>query len=963
MKYEFPAGHALSDMVVEKLCHFDEGFALTDAQYEALDNGVGRGESLLVASPTSTGKTLIGLLGIANSLESGANAVYLVTHRALAQQKMEDFKGQLLDPFLDGDSGSLVLATGDYVRDSSGNDVGDPLGAKLLVATYEKYLALLSASGIPSDMRNTTIICDEIQIIADENRGQSVEVLLSLLRKVGWRQFIGLSAVLTSKDARELSDWLDISLVNCPLREKHIQYCCHTQSGVAVLDTSAPDVLAERVPYKGRPVLDTLGIVKYILEHDKQSLPIIVFCMTVKETYKLAEELVGAPDKGQMSMYFDDLPGTFANEFLSRSMAKRVAIHNADLTDEERRVVEHSLLERKVDVIFATSTLAAGVNFPLASAVFASYERYNFARRVYLPIEQSDFHNMAGRVGRMGYEGLSGKVFFVAKNVIDEKIALQYLNLGAMTAVKARVSPDRFNLLALQLVSSGLCASKSEVTELILGTFSAIRELENNPKNYGLWPGKISTAIDGLVQEGYLLSADSGVLSVSPVGKSVGLSGLTPETSSFILGYLVRKSNDLISCLPTASSSGDLDKLAFLVLSTALSSPEFIPMHGKSATRMLHWTLNKDFLFNADVYSDSLCERVWRADVKPINAAHICLQWMSGVPLRDLERLLPDLRAGAIRELIRNVVWVLQGISSILTSVVDKRIPRELLPKVVSELDADLDGLSKLPRIIRRFTTRLIEGLPDSAMWLIELNVVGGNFRLSREEIISIYHSGYARPEMLMLGSPDADEVRQKVFEKAKPAPIAKSNWLRDSVKSWKKNARKTYAERHQRRAKKCANVELIKQYYEALGDSFEQSFEAVLKVLNINYVRVDGKGVSGAPDYLLKLTDSPDLVFELKSKQNDNLVDYNGATEVLAASEIHGFKDCFCVTLCHPGVDPSVPLTIAGCGRLSVIESGDLAEALLRLCEGKLTQSQLWQWLTTPGQALVDDLPFIEYN
>jgi helicase len=963
LKYELPEGHALSDAVIQKLCSFSDGFAITDAQYEALNNGVGRGESLLVASPTSTGKTLIGLLGIASSLELSANAVYLVTHRALAQQKMEDFRGQLLDGFLGGDPASLVLATGDYVRDSSGNDVGDPLGARLLVATYEKYLALLSASGIPSDMRNTTIVCDEIQIIADETRGQSVEVLLSLLRKVGWRQFIGLSAVLTSKDASELSDWLGISLVNCPLREKHIQYCCHTQSGVAVLDTSRPEVLPARVAYKGKPTLDASAIVRYILEHEKGSLPIIVFCMTVKDTYKLAEQLVGEPDKGQALLDFDDLPGTFANEFLSRSMAKRVAIHNADLTDDERRVVETSLLERKVDVVFATSTLAAGVNFPLGSAVFASYERYNFSRKVYLPIEQSDFHNMAGRVGRMGYDGLSGKVFFVAKSVYDEKTALQYLNLDAMTAVKARISPDRFNLLALQLVSSGLCASKFEVSELILGTFSSIRELESNPKSHDQWPGKISAAIDSLVEAGYLLSADSGVLSVTPVGKAVGLSGLTPETSSFVLDYFSRKSGDLIECLPTSVSPGDLDKLAFLVLSSALSSPEFVPMNGKSETRQLHWTLDKDFLFNADVYSDSLCERVWRANVKPVNAAHICLQWMKGAALRDLERLLPDLRAGAIRELIRNVVWVLQGVSAILTSVVDKRMPRELLPSVIALRGANLDELSKLPRVIRRFTSRLNVGLPDNALWLTELNIVGGNFKLSREEILSIYHAGYSRPESLMLGSAEADEVRNKVFEKARPSPVVKSNWLRDSVREWKKESRKAYSERHQRRAKKCPNVDLVKGYYESLGDNFEKSFEAVLDVLKIEYVKVDGSGVTGAPDYLLKLADSPGVVVELKSKQNDKLVNYNEATEVLAASEIHGFKEYFCVTLCHPGVDPSVPLTIAGCGRLSVIESGDLAEALLRLCEGKLTQSQLWQWLTTPGQALVDDLPFIEYS
>jgi helicase len=43
-------------------------------------------------------------------------------------------------------------------------------------------------------------------------------------------------------------------------------------------------------------------------------------------------------------------------------------------------------------------------------------------------------------------------------------------------------------------------------------------------------------------------------------------------------------------------------------------------------------------------------------------------------------------------------------------------------------------------------------------------------------------------------------------------------------------------------------------------------------------------------------------------------------------------------------------------------VESTDLGEALLRLCEGVLTQPQLWQWLASPGQAPAIDLPYREY-
>lgn len=97
LKYKLPNNHYLSDLTINNLVFKKDGQpALSDVQFVALEKGVGRGESVLVLSPTSTGKTQIALWAIAHSLENGNNTVYLVTHRALAKQKFEDFKTQLL---------------------------------------------------------------------------------------------------------------------------------------------------------------------------------------------------------------------------------------------------------------------------------------------------------------------------------------------------------------------------------------------------------------------------------------------------------------------------------------------------------------------------------------------------------------------------------------------------------------------------------------------------------------------------------------------------------------------------------------------------------------------------------------------------------------------------------------------------------------------------------------------------
>lgn len=967
MKYELPSGHGLSDETLNHLVFTEDGKpALSNAQYAALEAGVGRGESLLVVAPTSTGKTQIALWAIAKSLELRSNTVYLVTHRALAKQKFDDFRLQILPTYLAGEAEGLVLATGDHVVNANGEVPKEPLRSPLLVATYEKYLGLLSAQGIPQDMRGTVVVCDEIQLLGDKHRGQSVELLLTLLKRAGWRQFIGLSAVLQPADASNLADWLGVKLVVQQTREKHLQYECWTNRGVVISRSDKPEHIEEGGRFPPNASVGTTSALLSLFRERVPPRPIIVFCMTKQQTYDLAEEFLtaaGRTTNGQLSLAFDGLPETNANSILSRMLVSRVASHNADLTDEERRVVERHLLEGKLDVVFATSTLAAGVNFPLGAAVFASWQRWDFATRCRVPIEPGEFHNMAGRVGRMGFDHEQGRVIFFATSDAEYRNAREYLNLGNLPALEPRVTPEHFDQLTLQLVASGLCSTLESLEILVCSTFSGLRESDRNTQGFRTWPTRLSSSVESLLAAGLLIKSGAGTLSATPVGKAVGLSGLHPMTCTQLLGYFAAKAKCFTNCLPTPTSSGEITKLAFMLFSACFSTPEFRPRGGRQPSRPLPFPLEKGYLFDASSLADDLIEPVWQADIMPINAAKLSCDWIDGAEIRSLESSLPQLSAGALRDLFRNLAWILQGVAAILTAAADKRVPDALRPKALQAEGVDLEALAKLPRVVRRLSFRVSEGLPDDVLWLTTLNQPSSQYHLTRTEILALRSTGFASPEKAMLGSQEADLARIAAFAKAKPTPQAKANWLRDSVREWKNQQRQRATERHQRRATRCSQSALVQRYYVAKGTEFETVFEEILAFMKISFQRLDDKSKTGAPDYLLSFLSSPPLIVELKSREGDKLVDYNKAVEVLAASEVHGHKETFCVTLCHPGVDPSVPLTIVGCGRLCVVESSDLGEALLRLCDGSLSQAQLWQWLATPGQALASDLPFREYT
>ncbi len=963
MKYELPENHGLSDKIIGSLVYTENGSAaLTDSQYAALESGLGLGKSVLVVSPTSTGKTQIAVWAIASGIEVNANTVYLVTHRALAKQKFNDFKDLLLTNYLNSDPSCVVLATGDVVMDCSGETPADPLRSPVLIATYEKYLAMLSASGVPSSLGNTVVVCDEIQLLGDKHRGQNVEILLTLLRNAGWKQFVGLSAVLEEKDSEDLSNWLKVSHVRTTTREKDLRYEYWNSINIESVSTSSPeDTVIKALPTGVSP--ETLKVIRYLENRSPAPLPVIVFCMRKQDIYDLAtadlEARVGT-NGAQLPLDLGDLPETTANSFLATALSHRIAIHSADLTDDERKIVEDGLIEGKVDVVYATSTLAAGVNFPLGAAVFHSWVRWDGNQRTYMPIDPSEFHNMAGRVGRMGSDHEEGRVIFFPTSGVPQTAYKSYLQLDVLPPIQHRINVENFDQLSLQLIATGLCATVEDIVKIIKTSFSGLREEDKNLESFETWDALINDGVGKLIQYGFVVKMTDGRLIATPVGKSVGHSGFRPISAVMLVEYFSTKGNVLASLIGTPINNDRINRFAYLIFAASFSIPEFRPHQGKQPSRFLPWSL-KNIPFDASSYADDLFEPNWFADLLPTNAAQFSLDWINGAMLVDQEKTEKNIRAGTLLEMYRNLGWVLQGISLILSAASDKRTPEPLRPKSLQENESLISILRKLPRAITRLSYRVATGLPDDVLWMNTINQTGEPFKVTRDEIIGFREKQFSKPELLVLGDSNSDHIRCAVFEKAKPAPQVKANWFRDRCRSWKSDQRIRAQERHQQRARGCSEIALIQEFYEARGDEFELAFEEILTNLGIGFNKLDDNTKTGAPDYLIQLKDSPPLIFELKTREGNNLINYNGATEVLAASEIHGHKDTFCVTLCQPGVDPSVPMNITGSGRLSVVESNDLGEGLLRLCQGKLTQEQLWQWFATPGQALSADLPYKE--
>lgn len=174
---------------------------LRPCQTKSINRGLFKDNNLLVCTPTASGKTLVAELAILNAIfHDHGKVVYVVPLRALASEKFKDFK-KLYSKFF-----RIAISSGDI-------DSADSYLSRydLIITTSEKLDSLLRhrAQWL---QQVKVLVLDEIHLLNDPGRGPTLEILITLMRKLLPKlQLIGLSA--TIGNPKELAAWLDAKLV------------------------------------------------------------------------------------------------------------------------------------------------------------------------------------------------------------------------------------------------------------------------------------------------------------------------------------------------------------------------------------------------------------------------------------------------------------------------------------------------------------------------------------------------------------------------------------------------------------------------------------------------------------------------------------------------------------------------------------------------------------------------------
>jgi ATP-dependent RNA helicase HelY len=392
---------------------------------------VERGNSVLVAAPTGAGKTTVAEFAIFRAMQEPRTKVFYTTPmKALSNQKYNELVGEW-------GPDAVGLLTGDTNINS---------GARIVVMTTEVLRNMLYAnSALLRDLG--TVVMDEVHFLGDRFRGAVwEEVIIHLPQRV---RMVSLSA--TVSNAEEFGDWLqtvrgDTEVIVSEERPVPLQQHVLVRSKFLDLFDSSGTVGTNRVnpelvelargsgdrPHSGRGPrssgrqfeqrrnfndgrMDHSGIVSLL--EGRNLLPAIFFIFSrngcdqaVRQVLRSGVRLTQKHERDRIREIAEERCRSILDEDLGvlgywewlEGLERGVAAHHAGMLPAFKEVVEELFRMKLLKVVFATETLALGINMPARTVVLEKLEKFNGEARV--PITPGEYTQLTGRAGRRGID-------------------------------------------------------------------------------------------------------------------------------------------------------------------------------------------------------------------------------------------------------------------------------------------------------------------------------------------------------------------------------------------------------------------------------------------------------------------------------------------------------------------------------------------------------------------------------
>jgi ATP-dependent RNA helicase HelY len=405
------------------LAEFEVGYPFgLDAFQRTACTALEQGRGVLVAAPTGAGKTVVGEFAVHLALREGRKCFYTTPIKALSNQKYNDLVAR-------HGADRVGLLTGDNAVN------GD---ADVVVMTTEVLRNMLYADALAGSAGDRLrglahVVMDEVHYLADRERGAVwEEVIIHLPEGV---QVSSLSA--TVSNAEEFGEWLgtvrgDTEVVV----EEHrpVPLWQHVLVGNRLYDLFEGEKVNPqlerlardegRLPARGgrgarpaprRPVVSRPDVLTRL---DSQGLlPAITFifsragCAAAVEqclrsglrlnTAEEADRVRAVVERKTASIPREDLRVLGYWDWLE-GLQRGIAAHHAGMLPTFKEVVEELFVDGLVKAVFATETLALGINMPARSVVLEKLVKWN--GETHADVTPGEYTQLTGRAGRRGID-------------------------------------------------------------------------------------------------------------------------------------------------------------------------------------------------------------------------------------------------------------------------------------------------------------------------------------------------------------------------------------------------------------------------------------------------------------------------------------------------------------------------------------------------------------------------------
>lgn len=799
---------------------------------------------MLIIAPTSSGKTFLGEIAATQHALHGSRAIYLVPFKAIAEERF----GEFTERYRDNEEIGLRCIVSD--RDHHENDAELIVGKfDIAILTYEKLAALLVAGKAILDVCGC-IIVDEVQMVTDPNRGTTLELILTKLRRLDNRpQILCLSAVLGQLSKFDV--WLGVTTIRAQHRPIELR-----QGILGPKDIFEYREWNSRTPGTERITSPSLSnVVANLIARGEQ---VLIFVASVRRTEEVAKSLansIALPAATTSIAALRDEADTETREILLATLGNGIALHNADCELPERLIVEQGFRKGEIRALVSTTTLAMGINMPVDNVILADNLRWTVVNGTWaqVPWLCAEVQNLLGRAGRFGKSTTFGRGIVLAATPAEKRQFSHLYLEAAPEPIKSAFMEQDIDRRVLDVVATGFANSEDEVISFLFDTFAG-----------RIW-GTAREPIEKLIREGIqrciglelFEKADDGVLRASSLGAICAAQHCSLETFAQIKDYVlsVVHFDHLDVAFAGARTSEVLESIKRIKWDDSQRNMSIRDRLNRSyADNKLVGLIQKVFAF--------MMERPTQTPKPEFTIAAVCEEILqSEKTLREICRGF-RISGGNLRQMCESVSWMVDIMGA---------IAGVLRP----ELSVEFGEVSSCLRKRAPVACRFLDELPAY---------------VSRDERIRLVAKGIQNTEQVLERVPS---------EFAGIMSATKAERILDHLFSTRSRTHEYWLRDHKRRLDKIGvQFGIIERMYSAKGTELEAVIE---ELLNTDFVEATAQRITdqnaGEPDILVHFTDGVSFSIQVTAKDsNTKFVDSKKAGDIIPQSVRFGVDGFICV-------------------------------------------------------------------